>query len=95
MIFGLIGLFRKCFSIENRTIRYISDSSYWLYLAHLPVIFLLQGLVARWEAPSLLKCFLICALTVGGLMVIYEFIIRYTFIGTLLNGKRTREQSPA
>jgi len=95
MIFGLIGFFRKCFSTANKTVRYISDSSYWLYLAHMPVIFILQGLVARWEAPSLLKCFLICALTFGGLLVVYELVIRYTFIGTMLNGKRTREQSPA
>jgi len=29
------------------------------------------------------------------LLLIYELVVRYTFIGTLLNGKRIREKTPA
>ena len=38
MIFGFIGLFRKLCTRENKTIRYVSDSSYWLYVTHVPLI---------------------------------------------------------
>ncbi len=90
MIFGFIGFFRKFFSGENKFIRYISDSSYWLYIAHLPVIMLVQAWISPWALPSILKFLIACALTTLPLLVIYEFVVRYTFIGTMLNGKRSR-----
>jgi hypothetical protein len=37
MTFGCMGMFRSLLTKENRTIRYVSDSSYWLYLEHLPL----------------------------------------------------------
>ena len=91
VIFGFIGVFRQFFSGENKTIRYLSDSSYWLYVAHMPLMMFLQGLVAPWAMPSLVKFLLVCGVTVGLLLLMYEYVIRYTFVGTLLNGKRTRE----
>ncbi|MEL6108403.1 MAG: acyltransferase family protein [Planctomycetota bacterium] len=90
MIFGLIGLFRKAFSSENRTLRYISDASYWLYLAHLPLVIAVQGFVASWQIPSMFKFTGICLTITVGLLVVYEYAIRYTPIGTLLNGPRAR-----
>jgi hypothetical protein len=91
MILALMGLFRWCFSNENAWIRYISDSAYWLYLAHLPLIQLLQILVQDWSWPAVMKITLICVVTVGVLLVIYEYGVRYTLIGTMLNGKRYRQ----
>ena len=91
MIFGFIGVFRKFFSGENKTIRYVSDSSYWLYIAHLPLMLILQGLVAPWAIPSGIKFLLVCGITVGLLLLSYEYCVRYTFIGTFLNGKRVRD----
>ncbi|MDE2802607.1 MAG: acyltransferase family protein, partial [Chloroflexota bacterium] len=36
MCFGLMGLFRWAMAVERPWVRYVSDSSYWLYLWHLP-----------------------------------------------------------
>ena len=90
MIFGLIGLFRRFFSGGNRRIRYVSDSSYWLYVMHLPPIMLLQIWMADWPWPSALKFLVICAVSTAVLLVIYEYAVRYTWVGTMLNGKKTR-----
>ena len=43
MTLGLIGLFTKLFRRERAWVRYLSDASYWIYLAHMPLVFLLQG----------------------------------------------------
>ena len=91
MVFGFIGFFRRFFSTENKKVRYISDASYWIYLAHLPLIIMLQLWVSDWPYPSFLKFLFVCALTGGILLLIYEYAIRYTWVGTMLNGKRTRE----
>ena len=90
MIFGLIGLFRRFFSSGNQRIRYISDSSYWLYVMHLPPIMLLQIWVSDWPWPSAVKLLGICTVCTVALLVIYEYAVRYTWIGTMLNGKKTR-----
>lgn len=93
MIFGFIGLFRRFFSKENKRVRYISDASYWIYIAHMPLIMTLQFWVSKWPYPSFLKFLFIFTITVGILMLIYEYAIRYTWVGTMLNGKRTRKSA--
>ena len=55
MVFGLMGLFRRLLSRESRPMRYVSDSSYWLYLAHLPLIIGVQLYVRVWDLPALVK----------------------------------------
>jgi peptidoglycan/LPS O-acetylase OafA/YrhL len=88
MIFGCIGLFRKFFSVKMPKVRYISDSAYWLYIIHLPVVQIMQALFANWEIPSLFKCMLITILTTMFILLSYQYLIRYTWVGAMLNGKR-------
>ncbi len=90
MTFGLIGLFRQFLSRQSRTIRYVSDSSYWLYLTHLPLIVAAQFFVAGWSLWSFVKFTLICSIITGLLLIIYQLAVRYTWLGTLLNGPRQR-----
>ena len=88
MIFGCIGLFRKFFSAKMPKVRYLSDSAYWLYIIHLPVVQILQALFANLEIPSVIKFILISILTTFILLLSYQYLIRYTWVGEMLNGKR-------
>ena len=90
MIFGLIGWFRKLFSRENPRVRFVSDSAYWLYIAHLPLIQIIQYWVSDWPLPSFIKLIFVCIVTTVLLLLSYRYLIRYTVIGTLLNGKRLK-----
>ena len=93
MCFGLIGLFRWVASRGRFWVRYVSDASYWLYLWHLPVILLLLRLMKDWPIGVHLKFLLICGMTTAVLLVVYQLGVRYTPIGTMLNGKRTRRRA--
>jgi len=92
MIFGLMGLFRKLCRRESRVMRYVSDSSYWLYLMHLPLIMLGQWCVRDWPLSPFIKFPFVCGVVTGLLLLSYQLIVRYTPIGTFLNGKRLRVQ---
>ena len=90
MTFGSIGLFRQCFSKQSKRMRYVSDSSYWLYLAHVPLLMTLQYFLAELPIPAFLKLTGTVFICTAILLLSYEYCIRYTFVGTLLNGAKSR-----
>jgi len=46
--------------------------------------------VSDWPWPSVVKLLGICAVSTAALLIIYEYAVRYTWVGTMLNGKKTR-----
>ena len=101
MIFGFIGLFKLISSKPRKWIRFVSNSSYWLYLAHMPLVDVLQIWVSDWGAGSdfwtrdnqwiliSLKLSFVTVTSTALLLGSY-FLIQYTPVSTLLNGKRKR-----
>ena len=94
MTFGLMGLFRRFCPVESPTMRYLSDSAYWLYLAHLPLIIAAQYVVRDWPLPALAKFLLIVAVVTAFLLWTYQTLVRYTWLGRFLNGPRVRPARP-
>jgi peptidoglycan/LPS O-acetylase OafA/YrhL len=90
MTFGLMGLFRRVCPVESPTMRYLSDSAYWLYLAHWPLIIAAQYAVRDWPVPALLKFLLIVVVVTSFLLWTYQTLVRYTWLGRFLNGPRVR-----
>jgi peptidoglycan/LPS O-acetylase OafA/YrhL len=90
MTFGLMGFFRRVCSDECPTMRYLSDSAYWLYLAHLPLIIAAQYVVRDWPIPALVKFLLIVVVVTSFLLWTYQALVRYTWLGRFLYGPRTR-----
>jgi glucan biosynthesis protein C len=87
-IFGLIGFAVKYLSAASPVRRYIADSSYWMYLMHLPVL----AFFAAWWNPLpwhwTIKYPLQIAATLGVLLLTYRYLVRSTAIGATLNGRR-------
>jgi ABC-type multidrug transport system ATPase subunit/peptidoglycan/LPS O-acetylase OafA/YrhL len=91
-VLALIGTALRFFSGESAVRRYVADASYWMYLAHLPVVFALQMIVLKWPLHWSVKFPLIVSVTVAVLLLSYRYLVRYTFIGEVLNGRRQRPQ---
>lgn len=87
MAFGMMGMFHALLRKENAFIRYLSDSSYWLYIIHLPLVVVLQFLVREWPINALLKFLLINIAAITLLLFSYHLLVRSTWIGWLLNGR--------
>ncbi|MDQ8180720.1 acyltransferase family protein [Pelagicoccus sp. SDUM812005] len=88
LVFLTIGLFKKCCNRPNRFIRYVADSSYWLYLVHLPVVVWLQVAFAELPFHWSLKLGAIFLITVATSLLVYDLLVRPTLAGKILNGSR-------
>ena len=87
LIFAGMGLFLKFLNGHSRTFSYLADSSYWLYMMHLPVIVWLVVALKGFDLPSPVKATLVLSLTTALLLGTYEFSVRRTFIGRFLSGR--------
>lgn len=83
-----IGLCKRLFSGPSKLIRYIADSSYWLYLIHLPLVIGLQIAFAELAIYWFIKLLCIFTITILFSILFYDAFVRSTFIGATLNGKR-------
>lgn len=94
LTFACTGLFLKYLHRPSPLGRYMSDSSYWLYIMHMPVVVLLQVALMPLPLPALAKVPLVLAISVGILVVSYDVVVRSTWIGALLNGRRYARRLP-
>jgi ABC-type multidrug transport system ATPase subunit/peptidoglycan/LPS O-acetylase OafA/YrhL len=86
--FGIIGAALRFCSSESPVRRYLADSSYWLYLAHLPIVFFLQAALALVPWHWTIKFPLILAISLTVLLASYHYLVRPTWLGEFLNGRR-------
>jgi peptidoglycan/LPS O-acetylase OafA/YrhL len=91
-LIALIGLANRYLTQPRPALRYMADSSYWIYLSHLPVMVLL---IAAVDATTLGTGPLFLLVTVGSLafsLITYPLLVRYTAVGRMLNGPRERSR---
>ncbi len=85
---GIMGLFASYCSHLGYRAQWFSDSTYWIYLTHLPLLLAVQIAVVNLPWPSSLKFLLVMVVVTLLLLASYRWLVRYTWIGTLLNGPR-------
>ena len=88
MALGLIGLFHRLFPYPRPAMSWLADASYWMYLVHVPLVMAAQLVVWQWSLPAELKFVVILATVTLLLLASYRWCVRYTPIGSLLNGPR-------
>jgi glucan biosynthesis protein C len=92
---ALIGAGRLFLQKENPMIRRLSDASYWIYIIHVPVLLVFQWLMAPVDLDPVWKFFAVVLATLGVGLLSYQLLVRYSFVGTILNGRRRKAKRAA
>ena len=90
--FSFIGLAEDKFSNLNPMVRFISDSSYWVYLIHLPLVAFITFFMFKITIIAELKFLVAIILTTAICLVTYKYLVKSTIIGILLNGKKLKSK---
>ncbi len=81
-----IVLSQRLLDRQNRVLAYISRSSYWIYIMHLPVLFWVQLILLDYQLHFLIEfCISVIATLMIGI-VSYQLFVANTIVGRLLNG---------
>ena len=75
---------------KNKVLRLISDSSYWVYLIHFPLLLIIQFYLLDVDMNIWIQFILSSVLTFGIGIITYVLLVRPTPIGWLLNGRKKR-----
>lgn len=87
LIFSITGLFIQHFSKADHRLTYLAESSYWLYIIHLPIVIWLVVALKGFEISTFIKAIVVLVLSHIILLISYEYAVRKTFIGRFLNGR--------
>lgn len=94
-IFALLGFAMRYLSDVCPARRYVADASYWMYIMHLSVL----AFFAVWLNPLpwhwTIKYPIQVAGTIAVLLVSYHYLVRASFIGAMLNGRRYPRRTAA
>ncbi len=86
--FAFIGLFLRHLQRPHAVLGYLADSSYWVYLLHLPLTIGFGALMYGAPLPALAKMAINVAATTVVCLASYHLFVRFTAVSSLLNGKR-------
>ena len=100
---GLVGLFERLLRSSRTWVRWLADSSYWIYIVHLPVVTFLTFYLAHldrqgrleyltgfiWSAE--LKFLAACVVTAVLGLVTYRYLVRYTPLGATAEREEERD----
>ena len=93
IVFGAIGTCLGVFKKDRPSIRYLADSSYWIYLIHMPILGLIQLNLYRIPGHALWKIPVVLIVTLGIGFASYQTLVRHTRIGVGLHGRRDRKHA--
>jgi peptidoglycan/LPS O-acetylase OafA/YrhL len=88
--FAFIGAALAFCAEESSARRYVADASYWIYLVHLPIVMALQVAFAKLPLHWAMKYPLILAIAFAFMLATYQLVVRYSFVGAVLNGRKQR-----
>ena len=87
-VFALVGAAIRFLSDHRPATRYLADASYWIYLMHMAPILFFITLLRPYHLPWAVDFVVILAGSMPILLVSYHYLVRFTWVGAILNGRR-------
>ena len=87
-VFAFVGAAVRFLSTPQPVTRYLADASYWVYLMHLSTLIFFITLLKPFDWHWSIKLAIYVAGSMPILLVTYQWFVRFTWIGAMLNGRR-------
>ena len=94
LIWLFVGVALRYFDRPTPWALYASQSAYWVYLLHMPVICFLAWLLAPVDVHALAKFAIVGIITTFVCFTTYHYGVQGSWLGAFLNGKRFRADWP-
>lgn len=88
LVYVFIGCAQRYFDREAPWILYASQSSYWVFLVHMPLVCLAAWWLVPYDLPALLKFSLVVGFTATLCFASYHFLVQRSWVSVFLNGRR-------
>ena len=88
LIYLFLGSALRFFDRDSPWIVYVSQSAYWVFLVHLPLVFLAGWWLVQFDLPALLKFVLVCGFTSVVAFLTFHYWVQKTWISNFLYGRR-------
>jgi glucan biosynthesis protein C len=88
LIWFFVGLALRYFDRPTPWALYASQSSYWVFLLHMPVISIMAWLLVPVDVSALVKFTVVAAVTTVVCFTTYHYWVQDSWMGAFLNGKR-------
>ena len=85
--YSIIGMFPQL-TKERGVRRYLSQSSYWVYLSDFPVLLFIIPILNHFSSNVTVTFITSSIITTAIVLLSYQCFVRKTWIGMLLNGKK-------
>lgn len=93
--FALIGFALTRMASRHPALGYLADSSYWVYLLHMPLTIFFGAALYTADLPGAVKMLLGIVATTAVCLVTYHLFVRRSWVSVLLNGRRHGAPQPA
>jgi peptidoglycan/LPS O-acetylase OafA/YrhL len=84
LAFGVIGVFLRLVKTGGRVWAYLTRTSYWVYLVHLPIVFVALRVLAYLGLPALVTAFIAFVVSVAISLGAFELLVRKTPLAKLV-----------
>jgi len=88
LIYLLVGCAQRFFDRDSPWIVYVSQSSYWVFLVHLPLVSLAGWWLVQFDLPAMLKFLLVCGFTAVVSVLTFHHWVQKSWVSVFLHGRR-------
>ena len=88
LIYFFVGVTLRYFDQPSPWVLYTSQSAYWVFLVHMPLIAIVAWWLVRYDLPALIKFLVVVGVATFVCFSTYHYAVQRTWISRFLNGKR-------